>query len=133
MSADDTPPWIRAAAEGRSIERTSSTTEEQAQRARDAVTAAGAKLKPSVLARIVEHVDTAQLLDTYGNVRPDRVRRLVSGAEMLAKSPGLIEAERRFGQKRPAERAPSPKGSRSAAGRAEALRRFGPPSGGDAA
>lgn len=131
MSTDETPAWIRAAVEGQPTQTAAGTPEERAQAARDAITAAGSKLKPAVLARLVEHVDTAQLLDEHGHVRGDRVQRLVSGAEMLAKNPGLIEAERRFGQQREARRVrPLGKG---AAGRDEALRRFGPCPGGDAA
>jgi hypothetical protein len=133
VSGADTPEWIRAAAEGRSSQAASGTEDERAQAARDAVRAAGVKLKPSVLARIVEHVDTAQLLDQHGHVRPDRVQRLVSGAEMLAKTPGLIEAQRRFGQPRETAKARPSTGKRGAAGHAEALRRFGQPSGDDAA
>lgn len=133
MSADkELPSWIRAAAEGRPTQPAEGTRLEHAQAARDAVTAAGAKLKPAVLARLVEHVDTDRLLDQYGHVRQDQVQRLVSGAEMLAKSSGLIEAERRFGQQ-PEAGQRSSKGARSAAGRAEALRRFGRSTGGDAA
>jgi hypothetical protein len=130
VSGADTPEWIRAAAEGRSSQAAAGSEDDRAQAARDAVTAAGAKLKPSVLARIVEHVDTAQLLDEHGHVRSDRVQRLVSGAEMFAKSSGLIEAERRFGQQRDAGRV-RPLGKGAAAGRDEALRRFGPPPGRD--
>jgi hypothetical protein len=133
MSTDETPAWIRAAVEGQPTQTAAGTPEERAQAARDAITAAGSKLKPAVLARLVEHVDTDRVLDQHGHVRPDRVRRLVDGALMLAKNPGLTEAERRFGEQRGPRPAPAPKGSKSAAGRAEALRRFGPPPGGGAA
>jgi hypothetical protein len=133
VSRQDTPEWIRAAAEGRQPQAAAGTEEERAQAARDAVKIAGRRLKPATLARLVENVDTAQLLDQHGHVRPDRVQRLVSGAEMLAKTPGLVEAERRFGQPRETAKAGPSTGKRGAAGHAEALRRFGRPSGDDAA